>query len=128
MKSLVVTFSAPRTVELREEEIGDPGPGEIPVQTLVSLVSTGTESLCFESDFDADSRWASALRFPHHDGSPLAPHVVDAEFVAVPNVQLPAAYNRVRPRRSLPRGIELQPACNVESRIRRLRQDHVPVV
>jgi len=68
MKSLVVTFSAPRTVELREEEIADPGPGEILVQTIVSLVSTGTESLCFESDFDADSRWASALRFPQCPG------------------------------------------------------------
>ena len=68
MKSLVVTFTGPRTVELREQEVRDPGPGEILVRTVVSLVSTGTEGLCLEGDFDLDSRWASATRYPQTPG------------------------------------------------------------
>ena len=68
MKSLVITFAAPQRVELREEDVPDPKPDEILVQTIVSLISTGTESLCFRSDFDADSRWASAMRFPQSPG------------------------------------------------------------
>ena len=64
MKSLVITFAGPGKVDLREEAVGDPAPGQLLVQTTVSLVSTGTESLCFRSDFDADSLWPSARGFP----------------------------------------------------------------
>jgi len=68
MKSLVVTFTSPRTVELREHDVPDPGPGEILVRTVASLVSTGTEGLCLEGDFDLDSRWASATKYPQTPG------------------------------------------------------------
>jgi len=68
MKSLVMTFSEPLKVELREEEVGDPGPGQMLVETSVSLISTGTEGLCFRGDFDADSFWLPAMRFPHFPG------------------------------------------------------------
>ncbi|MBM4047216.1 MAG: zinc-binding dehydrogenase [Planctomycetes bacterium] len=67
MKSLVITFAAPRKVELREEAVGDPAAGQILVQTLVSLISTGTEGICFRGDFDANSNWAS-VRYPHSPG------------------------------------------------------------
>ena len=68
MKSLVITFVGPQRVELREEEVSDPGPGQILVQTTVSLISTGTEGLCFRGDFDEDSYWASALSYPQRPG------------------------------------------------------------
>jgi len=67
-KSLVVTFSAPETVELREEDVADPEPGQLLVQSTVSLISTGTEMLCFRGDFDEDSYWPSAERYPQHPG------------------------------------------------------------
>jgi len=38
-----VWFTAPRTAELREHEVEDPGPGEILVRGITSLVSAGTE-------------------------------------------------------------------------------------
>ena len=78
MKSLVVTFAAPQQVELREEDVPDPKPGEMLVRTLVSLISTGTESLCFRSDFDANSRWASAMKFPQSPGYSNVARVVKA--------------------------------------------------
>jgi threonine dehydrogenase-like Zn-dependent dehydrogenase len=68
MKSLVITFVAPLKVELREMAVADPGPGQILVQTTASLISTGTEGLCFRGDFDADSYWASARHYPQHPG------------------------------------------------------------
>ena len=68
MKSLAVTFAAPGEVELREEEVADPGPREIVVQTATSLISTGTEGLCFRGDFDADSLWDWAMRYPQQPG------------------------------------------------------------
>jgi len=67
MKSLNILFSSPRTVELREDDVADPGPGEILVESIVTLVSTGTESLCLRGDFDRDSLWAQ-VKFPHSPG------------------------------------------------------------
>ena len=66
MKSLVVTFEAPGQVEVREEDVRDPGPGEILVQSSVTLISTGTEGLLYRGDFDPDSYWR--VRYPHCPG------------------------------------------------------------
>ncbi len=68
MKSLVITFTAPRTVELVEQDIGDPGAGQMLVQTNVSLISTGTEGLCYRGDFDPDSYWPVGDRYPQYPG------------------------------------------------------------
>jgi 2-desacetyl-2-hydroxyethyl bacteriochlorophyllide A dehydrogenase len=68
VKSLVVTFTAPGRVELREERVADPGPREILIETATSLISTGTEGLCFRGDFDADSLWDWAMRYPQDPG------------------------------------------------------------
>ncbi|MDP6779502.1 MAG: zinc-binding dehydrogenase [Candidatus Latescibacteria bacterium] len=66
MKSLTITFPAPRTVELREEAVGDPGPGQVLLRTSVSLISTGTEGMCYRGDFDPDSFWG--VQYPHTPG------------------------------------------------------------
>lgn len=68
MKSLVIRFAAPGKVELREEQVADPGAREILVETTQSLISTGTEGLCFRGDFDADSLWDWAMRYPQDPG------------------------------------------------------------
>lgn len=41
--STAVWFTQARTAELRAEEVGEPGPGEILVRSLCSLVSSGSE-------------------------------------------------------------------------------------
>lgn len=45
-----VWFSAPRTVELREERVAPPGPGEVQVRALASAVSRGTELLVYRGE------------------------------------------------------------------------------
>ena len=45
-----VWFSAPRTVELREEQVVAPGPGEVQVRALSSAVSRGTEMLVYRGE------------------------------------------------------------------------------
>jgi 2-desacetyl-2-hydroxyethyl bacteriochlorophyllide A dehydrogenase len=68
MKSKAIVFPAPRQVELREEEVPKPGPGQVAIQTLVTLVSTGTESWCYRGEFDADTGWAAWVKYPFHPG------------------------------------------------------------
>jgi 2-desacetyl-2-hydroxyethyl bacteriochlorophyllide A dehydrogenase len=46
-------FTAPRTAELRQEALGSPGPGEILVRGIVSLVSPGTEMSLYRGQVEA---------------------------------------------------------------------------
>jgi 2-desacetyl-2-hydroxyethyl bacteriochlorophyllide A dehydrogenase len=48
--SCAVWFTAARTVELREEEVVPPGPGEIQVRAIASAVSRGTEMLVYRGE------------------------------------------------------------------------------
>jgi 2-desacetyl-2-hydroxyethyl bacteriochlorophyllide A dehydrogenase len=45
--SQTLYFSAPRTVDIHQEAIPEPGPGEVMVRTLVSAISPGTEMLFY---------------------------------------------------------------------------------
>ncbi|CAN5631274.1 MAG: zinc-dependent alcohol dehydrogenase [Rubrobacteraceae bacterium] len=45
-----VWFAAPRSAEIRPEEVPPPGPGEILIETLFSAVSHGTEMLVYRGE------------------------------------------------------------------------------
>ena len=68
MKSVSVVFPEAQRCDVIEEEIADPGPGEIIIQTAVSLISTGTESWCYQGQFDADTSWAGWVKYPFYPG------------------------------------------------------------
>ncbi len=48
-----VYFTAPLRIEIRQEEMAPPGPGEVLVQTLASGISAGTELLIYRGDAPA---------------------------------------------------------------------------
>lgn len=48
--AFAVWFAAPRTVELREEAVPEPGPGEVRVRALASAVSRGSELLVYRGE------------------------------------------------------------------------------
>jgi 2-desacetyl-2-hydroxyethyl bacteriochlorophyllide A dehydrogenase len=56
MNKRAVYFTAPRQIEIREESVPDLQPGEILVQTLLSAISSGTESLIYQGFFPTDLR------------------------------------------------------------------------
>jgi 2-desacetyl-2-hydroxyethyl bacteriochlorophyllide A dehydrogenase len=43
-------FTAVRTAEIREQPVPEPGPGQVTVRAIVSLVSSGTELLIYRGD------------------------------------------------------------------------------
>jgi 2-desacetyl-2-hydroxyethyl bacteriochlorophyllide A dehydrogenase len=49
-----ITFTAPGQVELREEKLPAPAPGQALVQTITSGISPGSELLIFRGQFPAD--------------------------------------------------------------------------
>jgi len=68
MKSLGVVFTGPRQAELVETDVPDPAPDEIQLQTIVSLISVGTESWCYRGQFEEGTSWAGWVKYPFRPG------------------------------------------------------------
>ena len=78
MKSSRIVFTGPEQVEIVAEELGDPGPGEVTIQTLASLVSTGTELICYRGSWDADTHWSGFSAYPLYPGYCTVGSVINA--------------------------------------------------
>jgi len=68
MKSPYVVFTGPEKVEVREETVGDPGPGEVLCRAERSLISIGTETHCLRGVFDPGTNWADWVQYPFRPG------------------------------------------------------------
>ncbi len=66
--STTVVFPGPRQAELVEGIVPQPGPDQIVVETLVSLISTGTELTAYSGDFPPNSAWSGYVRYPFAAG------------------------------------------------------------
>jgi 2-desacetyl-2-hydroxyethyl bacteriochlorophyllide A dehydrogenase len=65
----VIVITEPRTIEIREEDVADPGPGEVLIRATCSLISTGTEMTAYTGDFPREkSAWANYVRYPFRTG------------------------------------------------------------
>ena len=78
-----VWFPRARSVELRNEEIADPAPGEVRVRAALSAISHGTEMLVYRGEVDADlpldlPTLAGGYGFPLKYGYASVGHVVAA--------------------------------------------------
>jgi NADPH:quinone reductase-like Zn-dependent oxidoreductase len=68
MKSVNVYFVGPEQVEVREEQVRDPGPGEVLIKAETSLISTGTELICYARRVEAGSHWDQWVQYPFQPG------------------------------------------------------------
>jgi 2-desacetyl-2-hydroxyethyl bacteriochlorophyllide A dehydrogenase len=76
MKSLNIIFPEKGKIEVREETVTPPGPGEILCQAEKSLISIGTESYCLQGVFDPGTNWAGWVKFPWYPGYSMAARVL----------------------------------------------------
>lgn len=76
MKSLTVVFPEPGAVEVREEPVAPPGPGEILCAAQKSLISIGTETYCLRGVFDPGTNWAAWVHYPFRPGYSMAARVI----------------------------------------------------
>ena len=77
MRSRHVLFPAPGVVQLADEDVSAPGPGEVRCRADVSLISTGTEGACLRGEFDPGTNWADWVRYPFRPGYSMAAVVTD---------------------------------------------------
>ena len=68
MKAMAVAFPERERSGLIEVDVGEPGPDEVLVQAALTMVSTGTELVCFRGEADPDTHWAGFSAMPHRPG------------------------------------------------------------
>jgi len=68
LENKVFYYTGPRKLEIASEECPMPGPGEIRCKTICSLVSIGTEMICYARDVEPGSVWDSWIKYPFAPG------------------------------------------------------------
>lgn len=68
VKNRVFYFTAPKKLEIRTEDCPPPGPGEVRCKTICSLVSIGTEMICFARQVEKGSGWDQWIQYPFETG------------------------------------------------------------
>lgn len=135
MRSKYVVFPEKGRVELREEDVASPGPGEILCGAEKSLISIGTESYCLEGRFDPGTNWERWVRYPFRPGYSMVARVIavgsdvegikEGDRVAVSTSHQQFFRTRVRDAHVLPEGISdedgtwMSLACTTQLGIRR---------
>ena len=63
-----LAFTGSRQVELHNDELPKPGKGEVLARSLVTVMSTGTENIVFNHDFEEDTGWSRWVKYPFYPG------------------------------------------------------------
>lgn len=83
-----VWFKGPREVEIRSEAVPDPANGQVTVDGVVSLVSTGTEMIVYRGEATSDDPMplnsAGSYDFPIKYGYQVVGRVAESRFAAFP--------------------------------------------
>ena len=77
IQNKVFYYMGPREMELVCEPCGAPQAGQVRCRTLCSLVSIGTEMICFERDVEPGSIWDKWIEYPFEPGYSSVGEVVD---------------------------------------------------
>lgn len=68
MKANAVVFTGPRQVDFAQLDVPDPGENEFTIQTLVTLMSMGTEMICYRGESDPGTHWHGWVNYPFYPG------------------------------------------------------------
>lgn len=68
MESANIVLTGKQQVELKTEPTPEAPEGGLVVQTRLSLISTGTETICYRSEMDDGSHWQGWVKYPFYLG------------------------------------------------------------
>ncbi len=68
MNSTNIVFTGRQQAELRSEPVPELPADGVAVRTTVSLISSGTETICYRGESDSGSHWHQWVRYPFHPG------------------------------------------------------------
>lgn len=73
-----VMFPEHKKVVMEPFAVPQPGPGEVVVRSLFSLMSTGTENIAFNGLYAPGSHWERYVSFPYYPGYATIGAIIDA--------------------------------------------------
>ena len=68
MNSTNIVFTGRQQAELRSEPVPELPADGVAVRTRVSLISSGTETICYRGESDPGTHWRQWVRYPFHPG------------------------------------------------------------
>ena len=68
MESLNIVFTGARQLELRRQPVPELASNQVRVRTRKSLISMGTELICYERRFEPGTHWEQWVKYPFHTG------------------------------------------------------------
>lgn len=68
MTSTNIVFTGKQQAELCDEPVAELAPDGLAVRTRVSLISSGTETICYRGESDPGTHWHGWVRYPFHPG------------------------------------------------------------
>ena len=75
-----IVFQGKGHVELVDFEPASVGKGQIRIRTTCSLISTGTEGICFMRLFEPGTHWDNWVKYPFSTGYCTVGVVTEADF------------------------------------------------
>jgi len=76
LSSKYIVFPEARQVDIWEEEIAGPKPGQVLCKAQQSLISTGTELHCLNGIFDRGTNWFDWVKYPFRPGYSMVGEVI----------------------------------------------------
>lgn len=68
MKGFRIVFSAPKEINIEEFDVKDPSENEVLIETINTLISTGTELTALTGEFPERSAWSAYVKYPFLPG------------------------------------------------------------
>lgn len=63
-----IIFADKKKVSIEEFELDKPAPDQVFIRTIVSLISTGTETIAYNRNFDPGTHWDNYIKYPFEPG------------------------------------------------------------
>ncbi|MEM7531102.1 MAG: zinc-binding dehydrogenase [Chloroflexota bacterium] len=67
-ESLNIVFTGKEQLELRTEAVPELGPGQLLIESKATLISTGTECICYQRNFEPGTHWHGWVKYPFYPG------------------------------------------------------------
>lgn len=77
MEAFRVIFPMPNKVDIERFDVGKPSENEVLMETIATLISTGTELTALSGDFPEQSAWSNYVKYPFTPGYSSVGRIVE---------------------------------------------------
>lgn len=121
MKGFRIVFPAPNKIDIEEFDVKEPSENEVLIETIATLISTGTELTALTGEFPEQSAWSAYVKYPFLPGYSGVGKVIKCgskvkdfmvgDIVAVTSPHATHAVVRAEQLIKVPENVSVEDAC-----------------